>query len=222
MAYISKSATIVVDAILTKRGRQLLAGGVENLNFNITKFAVADDQIDYSLTGLETNAASYYILEPVPYGQSFMKYKLYTQTSTTVNDVLYDIQVSNLNYNITNQWAGAAGIIMNLTPTTTNYSTTQTYTFTVDFAQSGLSTSYSIPISSIKYLGTDGLIRDISLVGMSSQLSNPEPAVSLILTKASISAQTFFTIHVRGNSSGRQVSYAISATSNTQYTSTLS
>jgi len=52
-----------------------------------------------------------------------MKYKLYTQNTTTTLDVLYDIQVSNLNYNITNEWAGAAGITMNLTPTTTNYTT---------------------------------------------------------------------------------------------------
>lgn len=214
MAYVSKSATIVVDAILTKRGRQLLASGVQN--FNITKFAVADDQVDYSLTGLQTNISNYYILQPVPYGQSFMKYKLYTQNNTTINDVIYDIQVSNLDYNITNQWAGAAGIIMNIIPTTTNYST-QDYTFTIDFSQTGKTSSGTIPVSSVTYTGTDGIINQIGLLGMGSQISNSTPAVSISMKKASLSNNTFFTVHVRGNKSGKQVSYAISATSNTQF-----
>ena len=46
MGYLNKQ-TVTVDAILTKKGRQLLALG--NNAFNITKFAVADDEIDYSL-----------------------------------------------------------------------------------------------------------------------------------------------------------------------------
>lgn len=46
MGYLNKE-TITVDAILTKRGRELLAQG--NGAFNITRFAVADDEIDYSL-----------------------------------------------------------------------------------------------------------------------------------------------------------------------------
>ena len=39
--------TTVVDAILTKKGRERLAEG--RANFNITQFALADDEIDYSL-----------------------------------------------------------------------------------------------------------------------------------------------------------------------------
>lgn len=46
MGYLNKQ-TVTVDAILTKKGRQLLALG--NNAFVITKFAVADDEIDYSL-----------------------------------------------------------------------------------------------------------------------------------------------------------------------------
>ena len=44
MGYLDKSS-VTVDAILTKRGREKLASG----DFNITKFALADDEIDYSL-----------------------------------------------------------------------------------------------------------------------------------------------------------------------------
>ena len=46
MGYLDKT-TITVDAILTKKGRELLAQGSEF--FNITQFALADDEIDYNL-----------------------------------------------------------------------------------------------------------------------------------------------------------------------------
>lgn len=45
MAYVDNT-TITVDAILTTKGRQLLA---QNGNLNITSFALADDEIDYTL-----------------------------------------------------------------------------------------------------------------------------------------------------------------------------
>lgn len=45
MGYLN-NATLTVDAILTKKGRELLAKGE---GFNITQFAVADDEVDYSL-----------------------------------------------------------------------------------------------------------------------------------------------------------------------------
>lgn len=41
------NASRTIDAILTKKGRELLARG-EN-EFKITKFALADDEIDYTL-----------------------------------------------------------------------------------------------------------------------------------------------------------------------------
>lgn len=46
MGYLNKS-TVTVDAILTKKGRELLALG--RSAFQITQFAVADDEIDYGL-----------------------------------------------------------------------------------------------------------------------------------------------------------------------------
>ena len=46
MAYLDNS-TITVDAILTTKGRELLARG--DGTFNITQFALSDDEIDYTL-----------------------------------------------------------------------------------------------------------------------------------------------------------------------------
>ena len=41
------NTTVTVDAILTKKGRELLAQGTNA--FQITKFALADDEVDYRL-----------------------------------------------------------------------------------------------------------------------------------------------------------------------------
>ena len=46
MGYLDNTST-TVDAILTKKGRELLARGGDE--FKITKFALGDDEIDYSL-----------------------------------------------------------------------------------------------------------------------------------------------------------------------------
>ena len=41
------NTTVTVDAILTTKGRELLARG--DGSFSITQFALADDEIDYTL-----------------------------------------------------------------------------------------------------------------------------------------------------------------------------
>lgn len=85
MGYLNK-ATITVDAILTNRGRELLAQGGTG-NFSITKFAVADDEVDYTLYNPPGNAGSDFYgfiienmptLEATPDESQTMKYKLVT------------------------------------------------------------------------------------------------------------------------------------------------
>ena len=46
MGYLDNSS-ITVDAILTKKGREVLARGRNE--FNITQFALSDDEVDYDL-----------------------------------------------------------------------------------------------------------------------------------------------------------------------------
>ena len=46
MGYLN-NAVITVDAILTDRGRELLARG--DGSFKITQFALSDDEVDYAL-----------------------------------------------------------------------------------------------------------------------------------------------------------------------------
>jgi hypothetical protein len=46
MGYLNNTV-VTVDAILTKKGRELLARG--DGSFKITQFALADDEVDYTL-----------------------------------------------------------------------------------------------------------------------------------------------------------------------------
>ena len=67
------NTSITVDAVLTKKGRELLARGQNE--FNITKFALADDEIDYNLWDVtHPNGSSYYgaVIENMPLLESFV------------------------------------------------------------------------------------------------------------------------------------------------------
>jgi len=84
MGYLDNTS-ITVDAILTKKGRELLAKGRNN--FTITQFALADDEIDYDLWNpAHPLGSDYYgvaienmpITEAVPDETQSMKYKLIT------------------------------------------------------------------------------------------------------------------------------------------------
>lgn len=83
MGYLNNS-TITVEAILTKKGREMLARGQK---LDITKFAVADDEVDYSLwTPTHPLGSAYYgaiiegmpLVEAVPDETQVMRYKLVT------------------------------------------------------------------------------------------------------------------------------------------------
>ena len=84
MGYLNNSS-ITVDAILTKKGRELLARGRDE--FRITQFALADDEIDYDLYNPEHPLGTAFygaaienmpILEALPDETQMMKYKLVT------------------------------------------------------------------------------------------------------------------------------------------------
>jgi hypothetical protein len=88
MAYLDNTE-ITVDAILTKKGRQKLASGQ---SLNITKFALGDDEIDYTLyEPAHPLGSAYYdaaiknmpVLEANPDETQVMKYKLVTLPKNT-------------------------------------------------------------------------------------------------------------------------------------------
>tara|TARA_A100001201_G_scaffold143487_1_gene145354 strand:- start:283 stop:1005 length:723 start_codon:yes stop_codon:yes gene_type:complete len=119
MGYLDKSS-ITVDAILTKKGRELLAKN--DGSFDITQFALGDDEIDYTLfnethpNGTQYSAEAIEnmpLIEAIPDGANMMQSKLITLARGT--SAIPYIQVANQ--------TGielAQGAIINLKPRTFN------------------------------------------------------------------------------------------------------
>jgi len=116
MAYLDNSE-IIVDAILTKKGREKLAGGQ---SLNITQFALGDDEIDYQLfDAAHPKGSAYYdaaikaipILEASPDETQVLKYKLVTLPKGTTKIPQVSISMTAIT---TNQQRGKVTI----TPTT--------------------------------------------------------------------------------------------------------
>jgi len=91
MGYLDNSS-VTVDAILTLKGRELLAKGGNA--FNITQFAVGDDEVDYTLWNPDHPLGTNYygtiienmpITEAIPDETQALKYKLVTLPKQTTN-----------------------------------------------------------------------------------------------------------------------------------------
>jgi len=117
MGYLNNSV-VTVDAILTTKGRQLLAQG----NFQITQFALADDEIDYTLYNpTHPSGSAYYgqaienmpLLEAFPQETQVMKYKLTTLPRGTAKMPILDLGYTAI---VIKQGASLA-----ITPETLNY-----------------------------------------------------------------------------------------------------
>lgn len=102
MGYLN-NATITVDAILTRRGRELLAKGRNE--FNIRYFALADDEIDYRLWNPRHSRGTAYfgelienlpITEAVPDESQLLKYKLVTLPRGTTKIPVVDVAFKNI------------------------------------------------------------------------------------------------------------------------------
>ena len=88
MGYLDND-TIVVDAILTKHGRELLADGQ---SINPTHFALSDDGVDYTLwntsspsgsSGYDDYISKMPLTEAVPSDEVMMRYTLFTAPQNT-------------------------------------------------------------------------------------------------------------------------------------------
>lgn len=89
MGYLDNSS-VTIDAILTIKGRELLSKGGNN--FNITQFALGDDEIDYTLWNTDHPLGTAYygtiienmpILEAVPDETQALRSKLVTLKKAT-------------------------------------------------------------------------------------------------------------------------------------------
>ena len=119
MGYLN-NAVVTVDTILTTKGRQLLAQN--NGSFRITQFALADDEVNYTLYNPNHPSGSAYygeaiqnmpLLEAFPQETQTMKYKLVTLPRGTAKLPILDLGYSAI---VIKQGASLA-----ITPQTLNY-----------------------------------------------------------------------------------------------------
>ena len=119
MGYLDNSS-ITVDAILTKRGRELLARG--DGSFNITQFALADDEIDYTLYNENHPNGTQYageaienmpLIEAIPDENNIMVHKLVTLPRGTTKLPIVTANISKITLSL--------GASTNVDPTTLNF-----------------------------------------------------------------------------------------------------
>ena len=142
MGYLN-NAVVTVDAILTTKGRQLLAQN--DGSFRITQFALADDEIDYTMYNPNHPSGSAYygeailnmpLLEAFPQETQIMKYKLTTLPRGTAKLPILDLGYSAI---VIKQGASLA-----ITPQTLNYFGGNTYE----------SSGYTATISDVRLMST--------------------------------------------------------------------
>jgi hypothetical protein len=143
MGYLNNSV-VTVDAILTTKGRELLAKN--DGSFQITQFAFADDEIDYTLYNpTHPSGSAFYgeaiqnmpLLEAFPQETQIMKYKLATLPRGTAK-----LPVLNLGYSSITLQQGSA---LSITPQTLNY---------LGNNQAFETSGYSATISDVRLMST--------------------------------------------------------------------
>ena len=166
MGYLNNN-TVTVDAILTKKGRELLARN--DGSFRITQFSLADDEIDYTLYNPNHPSGSAFygeaiqnmpILEAFPDETQTMKYKLLTLPRGTAK-----LPVLEVGYTTITMKQGSS---LSINPQTLNYLGTDStfeasgYTATIGdsrtlskFEGVGVNTTNAAQLNSTTTVGTN-------------------------------------------------------------------
>ena len=168
MGYLNNTV-ITVDAILTKKGRELLARN--DGTFRITQFALSDDEIDYTMFNpTHPSGSSYYgeaidgmpLLEAFPDESQIMKYKLATLPRGTAK-----LPVLNLGYDSIVLKQGAT---LAITPQTLNY---------LDNEQTYETSGYSATIADVR------LMSIFTGMGINSEAATQQNATTTLGTNVS-------------------------------------
>ncbi len=141
MGYLN-NGVVTVDAILTKKGRELLARG--DGSFKITQFALADDEIDYTLYNPSHPSGSAFYgeaVENMPLLEAFadetqvMKYKLATLPRGTAKLPILEAGFASITLK--------QGAALTITPQTLNY---------LGASQAFESSGYTVTIADVRLL----------------------------------------------------------------------
>lgn len=203
MGYLNKS-TITVDAILTKKGRELLAQGTDQ--FKVTKFAVADDEVDYGLYDVAHPLGTEYygnsiermpIVEASPDETQNLRYKLvsYDRGRSTIP------QITNLPSSITKTYT-AQLISETLKPVTIGFDG-PTFGYTaILYDRNVISLAVSVPVpgqnATPSFLGNLASTTAVVLVGN-----------EFTITPVDVSSTRTTQIRFVGNQSGATATVSI-------------
>ncbi len=221
MGYLNNQV-VTVDAILTKKGREVLAKN--DGSFRITQFALADDKIDYTLYNPNNSQGSAFygeaianmpLLEAFPDENQMMKYKLATLPRGTAV-----LPVLDLGYAAITLKQGAS---ISITPQTLNYlgnaTTFETsgYTATISDVRT-LSTFNGVGIQSTaaqdqNSTSTTTLGTNVSSTVIGSQINLRATTINTLFGS---NTQLNTTITVVGLDSGARLTIPVTITQTTQ------
>src|SRR6056300_783446 len=212
MGYLDNSI-VTVDAILTKKGRELLARG--DGSFKITQFALADDEIDYTLYNpLHPSGSALYgeAIENIPFLEAFadetqiMKYKLTTLPRGTSKLPILELGFASVTLK--------QGASLAITPQTINYlgatSTFEAGGYTATIADArvlstytgvGVNTEEAERLNSVTTLGTNV---SKTVIGTSINLT-----ATTVNTLFGTRTQLQTTITVIGRDSGARITIPV-------------
>jgi hypothetical protein len=208
MGYLNNSV-VTVDAILTTKGRELLAQG----NFNITQFALADDEIDYTLYNPNHPSGSAYygeainnmpLLEAFPQETQMMKYKLTTLPRGTAKmPIIATLSIVNLKQ----------GETLVIKPQTLNYlggntEETSGYTYTISdvrlmstFEGVGINTPQAQALNQSTTIGTN-----VSKTVVGTSLSMKATTINTLF---GTNTTLYATLTIEGRDSGARVTIPV-------------
>jgi len=198
MGYLDKT-TITVDAILTKKGRELLAKGSDD--FNITQFALSDDEINYDLWDVNHQlGSSYYgqaiealpLVEAIPNENYIMKYKLVSLPKNISRMPVVSVGVSDITLN-------TGGEKASVVPNTTNFvNGNKIYGYTAILADSdaaylniapGGRIETAVAPTATDFVDTSG--NSVSIIGTSFELvAKPQPNADKTTTLTIVGNET--------------------------------
>ena len=214
MGYLNNTI-VTVDAILTTKGRQLLAQN--DGTFRITQFALADDEIDYTLYNPNHPSGSAYygqaienmpLLEAFPLETQTMKYKLVTLPRGTAKMPILNIGYSSI---VIKQGASLA-----ITPQTLNYiggNTFETsgYSYTIGdvrtmatFEGVGINTPNATALNATTTLGTS-----VSKTVIGTTLNMKATTVNTLFGS---NTALYTTLTIIGRDSGARVTIPVTVT----------
>jgi len=213
------NTVVTVDAILTRKGRELLAKN--DGSFRITQFALADDEIDYTMYNPNHPSGSAYygqaidgmpLLEAFPDETQVMKYLL-----TTLPRGTSKLPILNLGYNVVTLNQGQS---LSITPQTLNYlGGTNTYessgyTATISdvrllntFTGVGINTTQATSLNSTTTLGTN-----VSKTVVGTTINMTATTVNILFPTGVTQIST--TLTVIGRDSGARVTIPVQINKN--------